>query len=87
MFRGDTEHDEGYFVTGEISKNVKQGQAYQNHAILYRTNAQSRVIEEILIKSDIPYQIVGGSSSMTVRKLRTCWRISACCLILMMISV
>lgn len=60
VFRGDSEHDEGYFVTGEISKNVKQGQAYQNHAILYRTNAQSRVIEEILIKSDIPYQIVGG---------------------------
>ncbi|KWX75801.1 DNA helicase PcrA [Paenibacillus jilunlii] len=60
VFRGDSEHDEGYFVTGEISKNVKQGQSYQNHAILYRTNAQSRVIEEILIKSDIPYQIVGG---------------------------
>ncbi len=31
-----------------------------DHAILYRTNAQSRVIEEILIKSDIPYTIVGG---------------------------
>ncbi|MFF2912150.1 DNA helicase PcrA [Paenibacillus sp. NPDC057934] len=60
VYRGDSEHDEGYFVTGEISKNVKTGQAYQNHAILYRTNAQSRVIEEILIKSDIPYQIVGG---------------------------
>ncbi|MEK5257098.1 DNA helicase PcrA [Paenibacillus sp. FSL F4-0125] len=60
VYRADSEHDEGYFVTGEISKNVKQGQAYQNHAILYRTNAQSRVIEEILIKSDIPYQIVGG---------------------------
>lgn len=60
VFRGDSEHDEGYFVTGEISKNAKEGQAYQNHAILYRTNAQSRVIEEILIKSDIPYQIVGG---------------------------
>jgi len=60
VYRADSEHDEGYFVTGEISRNVKQGQAYQNHAILYRTNAQSRVIEEILIKSDIPYQIVGG---------------------------
>ena len=33
---------------------------YSDHAILYRTNAQSRVIEEILIKSEIPYQIVGG---------------------------
>ncbi|MBO2944769.1 DNA helicase PcrA [Paenibacillus sp. F411] len=60
VFRGDTEHDEGYFVTSEINKNVKNGQNYQDHAILYRTNAQSRVIEEILIKSDIPYQIVGG---------------------------
>ncbi|MGG3284285.1 DNA helicase PcrA [Paenibacillus solani] len=60
VFRGDSEHDEGYFVTSEISKNVKAGKSYQDHAILYRTNAQSRVIEEILIKSDIPYQIVGG---------------------------
>ncbi|ETT67757.1 DNA helicase PcrA [Paenibacillus sp. FSL H8-0457] len=60
VFRGDTEHDEGYFVTSEISKNIKDGKSYQDHAILYRTNAQSRVIEEILIKSDIPYQIVGG---------------------------
>lgn len=60
VFRGDSEHDEGYFVTSEINKNVKEGKNYQDHAILYRTNAQSRVIEEILIKSDIPYQIVGG---------------------------
>ncbi|MDT3428071.1 DNA helicase-2/ATP-dependent DNA helicase PcrA [Paenibacillus forsythiae] len=60
VYRADSEHDEGYFVSGEISKSVKKGKSYQDHAILYRTNAQSRVIEEILIKSDIPYQIVGG---------------------------
>lgn len=60
VYRADSEHDEGYFVTSEISKNVNKGKSYQDHAILYRTNAQSRVIEEILIKSDIPYQIVGG---------------------------
>ncbi|WP_172198401.1 DNA helicase PcrA [Saccharibacillus qingshengii] len=60
VFRGSTEHDEGYFVTGEIHKNIKKGMVYKDHAVLYRTNAQSRVIEEILIKSDIPYQIVGG---------------------------
>ncbi|WP_339274811.1 DNA helicase PcrA [Paenibacillus sp. FSL W8-0426] len=60
VYRADSEHDEGYFVTSEISKNAKNGKSYQDHAILYRTNAQSRVIEEILIKSDIPYQIVGG---------------------------
>ncbi|MEJ8305014.1 DNA helicase PcrA [Saccharibacillus sacchari] len=60
VFRGSTEHDEAYFVTGEIHKNIKKKMNYKEHAILYRTNAQSRVIEEVLIKSDIPYQIVGG---------------------------
>ncbi|MFD0961854.1 DNA helicase PcrA [Paenibacillus chungangensis] len=60
LYYADSEHDEGYYVTGEIRKNVQTGRRYSDHAILYRTNAQSRVIEEILIKSDIPYQIVGG---------------------------
>ncbi|MFD1179382.1 DNA helicase PcrA [Paenibacillus puldeungensis] len=60
VYRADSEHDEGYFVTSEINSSVKKGRTYRDHAILYRTNAQSRVIEEILIKSDIPYQIVGG---------------------------
>ncbi|MFX3636844.1 MAG: DNA helicase PcrA [Candidatus Pristimantibacillus sp.] len=60
IYQADSEHDEGYFVTGEIRKNVQGGRKFDEHAILYRTNAQSRVIEEILIKSDIPYQIVGG---------------------------
>ncbi|MFS0725937.1 DNA helicase PcrA [Paenibacillus sp. 1P07SE] len=60
VYMGDSEHDEGYFVTSEIQKNKRTGRKYADHAILYRTNAQSRVIEEILIKSEIPYQIVGG---------------------------
>ncbi|MCZ8514947.1 DNA helicase PcrA [Paenibacillus filicis] len=60
LYLADSEHEEGYFITGEIRKNVEGGRRYSDHAILYRTNAQSRVIEEILIKSDIPYQIVGG---------------------------
>ncbi|RAV10825.1 DNA helicase PcrA [Paenibacillus contaminans] len=60
LFEGDTEHEEGYFIASEINKGVSQGKSYSDHAILYRTNAQSRVIEEILIKSEIPYQIVGG---------------------------
>ncbi len=60
VYRGDSEHEEGYFVTSEVHKNLKNSKSYRDHAILYRTNAQSRVIEEILIKSDIPYQIVGG---------------------------
>ncbi|WP_314004206.1 DNA helicase PcrA, partial [uncultured Paenibacillus sp.] len=60
VYQAASEHEEGYFVTGEIRKNKQAGRKFADHAILYRTNAQSRVIEEILIKSDIPYQIVGG---------------------------
>ncbi len=60
IFQGDSEHDEGYFITGVIKENRAKGQKYGDHAVLYRTNAQSRVLEEILIKSEIPYQIVGG---------------------------
>lgn len=61
IYQADTEHDEGYFVTGEIRQAVNnKARKFADHAILYRTNAQSRVIEETLIKSDIPYQIVGG---------------------------
>lgn len=60
IYNADSEHEEGYFIAGEINKNIGSGKQYSDHAILYRTNAQSRVIEEILIKSDIPYQIVGG---------------------------
>ncbi|BFT68727.1 DNA helicase PcrA [Paenibacillus sp. P36] len=60
LYQADTEHEEGYFITSEINKNKSKGKKFADHAILYRTNAQSRVIEEILIKSDIPYTIVGG---------------------------
>ncbi len=60
VYQGDSEHEEGYFIAGEIRKNRQNARRYSDHAILYRTNAQSRVVEEILIKSEIPYQIVGG---------------------------
>jgi DNA helicase-2/ATP-dependent DNA helicase PcrA len=60
LYQADSEHAEGYFVASEIIRGKSAGKKYAHHAILYRTNAQSRVIEEILIKSDIAYQIVGG---------------------------
>lgn len=60
VYNGDTEHEEGYYIAREIRANRQGGGHYSDHAILYRTNAQSRVMEEILIKSEIPYQIVGG---------------------------
>jgi len=60
LYLADSEHEEAYFIAGTIRKNRSAGRRFSEHAILYRTNAQSRVIEEVLIKSDIPYQIVGG---------------------------
>lgn len=60
VYIADSEFDEAYYVAGEILKNRDAGKRLSDHVILYRTNAQSRVVEEVLIKSDIPYQIVGG---------------------------
>jgi DNA helicase-2/ATP-dependent DNA helicase PcrA len=60
VYAADSEHGEGYFIAEEIGKNIRSGKRYGDHAVLYRTNAQSRVIEEVFIKSDIPYRIVGG---------------------------
>lgn len=60
LYQADSEHEEGYFIVTEMKKGLDNGKKYRDFAILYRTNAQSRVIEEILIKSEVPYQIVGG---------------------------
>ncbi|WP_202080909.1 DNA helicase PcrA [Caldalkalibacillus salinus] len=59
-FRGENEHDEAYFITQKIKDALLDGKNYKDVAVLYRTNAQSRVIEEVFLKSNIPYQIVGG---------------------------
>ncbi len=54
------ERDEAYTVASEIRKLKNEGERYGNNAILYRTNAQSRVLEEQLIRQGIPYRIYGG---------------------------
>ena len=55
-----TERDEAEYVVREIIKHRKIGKDYKDMAILYRTNAQSRVLEETFMKSNIPYTMVGG---------------------------
>ncbi|MDB4894607.1 MAG: ATP-dependent helicase [Firmicutes bacterium] len=60
------EHDESYFIAGEIEKLVSRGfdegdrLTYQDIAILYRTHAQSRAFEEVFVRKSIPYGIFGG---------------------------
>jgi len=57
------EHEEGYLVVNELfDQRMKAQENYSDFAILYRTNAQSRVFEEILRKRNIPYKIYGGLS-------------------------
>jgi DNA helicase II / ATP-dependent DNA helicase PcrA len=60
-FQGDSEHDEAYFIVDTINKLMPAYKRYDKFAVLYRTNAQSRVVEEVFIKSNIPYTIVGGT--------------------------
>ncbi|MED4752472.1 DNA helicase PcrA [Brevibacillus choshinensis] len=60
-FQGDSEHDEAYFIVDSIRRQMAQYKRYDKFAVLYRTNAQSRVVEEVFIKSNIPYTIVGGT--------------------------
>ncbi|MDQ0414964.1 DNA helicase PcrA [Mesobacillus stamsii] len=60
-YRADSEHGEAQFVIGKIQELLRQGHKLSDIAILYRTNAQSRVIEESFLKSNIDYLIVGGT--------------------------
>jgi superfamily I DNA/RNA helicase len=55
------EHAEARFVTGEIERLVDEGASRSEIAVFYRTNAQSRVLEDTLVRADIPYQVVGGT--------------------------
>ena len=54
------EHEEARFIASEISRRVKLGASFSEFAILYRTNAQSRVIEEMLLQFGVPYRVLAG---------------------------
>lgn len=58
--RYDNEYEEAQGIAADIHRQVKDGMAYSDFAILYRTNAQSRVFEEKLIYEGIPYRIIGA---------------------------
>jgi DNA helicase-2/ATP-dependent DNA helicase PcrA len=57
----DDEHAEARFVTGEIQRLVDEGVSRSEVAVFYRTNAQSRVLEDTLTRADIAYQVIGGT--------------------------
>lgn len=60
-FTGYTQHDEAQFVADEILRHIDSGVSYNQMAVFYRTNAQTRALEEIFIRQAIPYRIIGGT--------------------------
>ncbi|MCL2225606.1 MAG: UvrD-helicase domain-containing protein [Defluviitaleaceae bacterium] len=60
IYTARDERDEGYFVTQMIERGVQDGARYGDFAVLYRTNAQSRGIEDQLVTAGIPYRIFSG---------------------------
>ena len=57
----EDEHAEARMVTGEIQQLVDEGTSRAEIAVFYRTNAQSRVLEDTLVRAEIPYQVIGGT--------------------------
>jgi DNA helicase-2/ATP-dependent DNA helicase PcrA len=70
-YRADSERDETQFIVGQIQKEMREkNRKYNDFAVLYRTNAQSRVMEESLLKSSIPYTMVGGHKFYERKEIR-----------------
>jgi DNA helicase-2/ATP-dependent DNA helicase PcrA len=57
----DDEHAEARFVVGEVERLIDEGASREEIAVLYRTNAMSRVIEDTLVRREIAYQVIGGT--------------------------
>ena len=56
----EDEHSEARFVAAEIAGLIDHGLSASEIAVFYRTNAQSRVLEDVLVRQDVPYQVIGG---------------------------
>jgi DNA helicase-2/ATP-dependent DNA helicase PcrA len=57
----EDEHAEARYVTGEVQRLLDEGVSRAEVAVFYRTNAQSRVLQDTLVRADIPYQVIGGT--------------------------
>ena len=66
----DTAYDEAQFIAEDIKDETAQGANYSDHAVLYRTNAQSRLLEEKFVAMNIPYKIVGGINFYYRREIK-----------------
>ncbi|OGC57268.1 hypothetical protein A3H26_03090 [candidate division WWE3 bacterium RIFCSPLOWO2_12_FULL_36_10] len=69
-FTADNEKEEAEFVVGQIMEEVSKGRECEDISVLYRTNAQSRNMEESLIRNNIPYKIVGGQRFYSRKEIK-----------------
>lgn len=69
-YRANDEQDEALFVARTIDQLSREGYSHRDFAVLYRTNAQSRTVEEALLKSNIPYTMVGGTKFYSRKEIR-----------------
>ena len=60
-YQASDERDEGRWIAGEIEKLRAGGMSYDDIAVFYRTNAQSRILEDMFLRAGVPYKIVGGT--------------------------
>ena len=69
-YRANDEQDESLFVARTIDQLSREGYSHKDFAVLYRTNAQSRTVEEALLKSNIPYTMFGGTKFYSRKEIR-----------------
>jgi DNA helicase-2/ATP-dependent DNA helicase PcrA len=69
-FEGEDEHDEAGFVADEVERLVEGGFNQSDVAVFYRTNAQSRVIEEVLVRRGVPYRVIGSVKFYERKEIR-----------------
>ncbi len=70
FFKGNTDRDESQFIAEKILSHINEGNTYSECAVLYRTNAMSRIIEESLMRSGVPYKLIGGQKFYDRREVK-----------------
>ncbi|MCL2806804.1 MAG: UvrD-helicase domain-containing protein [Coriobacteriia bacterium] len=70
LYLASDERDEGRWVAGEIERLHRAGHGYNDFALFYRTNAQSRMLEDMLLRAGVPYRIYGGTRFFDREEIR-----------------
>ncbi|WP_028263357.1 ATP-dependent helicase [Atopobium fossor] len=70
IYQAADERDEGRWIGSEIDKVHDKGTSYDDIAVFYRTNAQSRILEDMFLRAGVPYKIVGGTRFFDRQEIR-----------------